>query len=375
MSDSKKTTIVIASVLKPVDDSRMYEKIGLSLALAGQYDVHIIGCVTEAAPDARLSQHPFPPFARISLRRMFAPLLIFIRSLRLKPRVFIATTHELLFPAMFLKMFIRCRVIYDVQENYYWNILYTPAFPLLAKPFLALYVRAKETLSAPYVDHFFLAERGYEKEMKFPRNRKTILENKVRVDRALQKTAVPLTSKKTIDLLFSGTLAPTTGVFTAIDLAVKLHVIDERIRLTIIGYAAQTKVLEKIRMLIHPRPFIELIAHDRPVPHAQIFDHIRKADFGVISYEVNPSTMNSIPTKLYEYLGLRLPILLTSHRPWVDFCYPWNAAVVFDAHHPDAAGVYKQMMSQTFYTSEPTEVYWQSEEERLLSVVHSVAEG
>ena len=44
MADSKKSTVVIASVLKPVDDSRMYEKIGLTLAESGRYDVHVIGC-------------------------------------------------------------------------------------------------------------------------------------------------------------------------------------------------------------------------------------------------------------------------------------------------------------------------------------------
>ena len=44
MADSKKSTVVIASVLKPVDDSRMYEKIGLTLAGSGRYDVHVIGC-------------------------------------------------------------------------------------------------------------------------------------------------------------------------------------------------------------------------------------------------------------------------------------------------------------------------------------------
>ena len=371
MPDSNKSTIVIASVLKPVDDSRLYEKIGLSLAATGKYNVHIIGCASGKTDNPSVCQHPFKPFGRISFRRFFASWMIIFKTLRLKPDLFIFATHELLYTAMILKVVTRCRVIYDVQENYYWNILYTPAFPLLIKPFVALYVRGKETLTAPSVNHFFLAERGYEHELKFPGNNFTILENKVRIAPEERMKSLPA-GRDTIQLIFSGTLAETTGIFTAIDLAVKLHVIDDRFRLTIIGYCSQRQVLEKIRLLINPRPFIELIARDSPVPHSEIFSAIKRSDFGMVTYQINPSTMNSIPTKLYEYLGFKLPILLVNHKPWVDFCSPCEAAVVFDPAHFDASAIYREMMSHTFYTADISQVYWETEEAKLLSAVQKV---
>ena len=372
MSDSRKTTIVIASILKPVDDSRLYEKIGLSLAETGKYDVHIIGIRSQDGGEAKVIRHGVRPFGRLNIRRLFASWRILFTTLRLKPGLFIIATHELLYVAMMVKLFTKSRVIYDVQENYYWNILYTPAFPLLLKPFVALYVRGKETLTARFVDHFFLAEKGYKSELKFPGARATLLENKVRILPPDRKVPQDLKAKGTIHLLFSGTIAETTGIFTAIDLAVKLHVIDERIRLTIIGYSAQKKVLERVRLLITPRPFIELIVGDSPVPHAEIFRRIRESDFGLICYQINPSTMNSIPTKLYEYLGFGLPILLVNHKPWLDYCFPYNASVVFDATHFDAAQIYREMTGRTFYTTHPTDVYWKSEEPRLLGVVESL---
>lgn len=375
MPDSSKSTIVIASVLKPVDDSRLYEKIGLTLAGAGKYQVHIIACDSVKTDNPKIIQHAFKPFRRVSLGRLLAPWRILFKTLKLKPDIFMIATHELLYLAMFLKAIRKCRIIYDVQENYYWNILYTPAFPHLVKPFVALYVRGKETITAKYVDHFFLAERGYDQEMKFQGSRSTVLENKVRIAEAERKTPSPVHLKTTINLIFSGTLAETTGVFTAIDLAVKLHVLDERIRVTIIGFCAQPRLLEKIRLLIKPRRFIQLIARDSPVPHGEIFKHIRKADFGLITYEINPSTMNSIPTKLYEYLGFKLPILLVNHKPWVDYCQPYSAAVVFEGHHFDAAAVYDEMVRRTFYTAEPTAVYWETEEPKLLEVVEAMAKG
>ena len=372
MADSDKSTVVIASVLKPVDDSRMYEKIGLTLAESGEFHVHVIGCASARSNHENVTQHPFRPFRRISLGRLLAPLRILFATLRLNPDIFIFSTHELLYVAMFLKITRKCRVIYDVQENYYWNILYTTAFPLLFRPFVALYVRGKEALSARYIDHFLLAEKGYERELSFPGNRYTVIENKVRIDEGEIKLPAEFGTRKKINLIFSGTLAETTGVFTAIDLAVKLHVIDDRFRMTIIGFCSQPGVLEKIRLLIKPRAFIKLIVRDRPVPHAEIFKHIHMADFGLVTYQINPSTMNSIPTKLYEYLGFHLPILLVNHKPWVDYCQPCNAAVVFDAANYDAGVLYREMMERSFYTTEPSEVYWDYEVHKLLAIVRKL---
>jgi glycosyltransferase involved in cell wall biosynthesis len=372
MPDSKKSTIVIASVLKPIDDSRMYEKIGISLASTGAYQVHIIGRESAAIQNSKVIQHPIKTFRRVSLGRVIAPWRIMLKTLRLKPDVLIIATHELLCLALFMKFVQKCRIIYDVQENYYWNILYTAAFPQLIKPFIALYVRGKENMTARYVDHFFLAEKGYEQELKFVNKKYTILENKVRIDDTSAKTPVPLKSKTKINLIFSGTLAENTGVFTAIDVAAKLHVIDERFSFTIIGFCSQQSVLDKLRLALKPRPFIELITSESPVPHSEIFKHIKKADFGFITYQVNPSTMNSIPTKLYEYLGFNLPILLVNHKPWVDFCHPYSAAIVFDPGHFDAGHIYREMMEKTFYTAEPTSVYWETEETKLLEVVRNL---
>src|SRR5688500_374324 len=119
MADSKKCIIVIASVLKPIDDSRMYEKIGLTLANSGKYHVHVIGCDSAKTEKPDIIQHAFRPFTRVSVGRLLAPWRILFLTLRLKPRIFMVATHELLYLALFLKMATKCRIIYDVQENYY----------------------------------------------------------------------------------------------------------------------------------------------------------------------------------------------------------------------------------------------------------------
>ena len=51
----KKQRIVLASVLKPVDDTRMFEKIGKSLAREPKYEISIYGYPSNKPPHILLS--------------------------------------------------------------------------------------------------------------------------------------------------------------------------------------------------------------------------------------------------------------------------------------------------------------------------------
>jgi glycosyltransferase involved in cell wall biosynthesis len=370
MQEEKKRTIVIASILKPVDDTRMYGKIAQTLSALPHTTVHVIGFPSAHQQDGSIIRHPLKKFGRISLARIKSRFTVLKICLTLRPDIFITTTHELLGVGLLLKILTRCRLVYDIQENYYRNILYTTTFPLLLRPLIALAVRLKEVVTSIFVDHFFLAERGYENELRFLPSRKTILENKIkRPDHDIVRK--PVSEEETIQLLFSGTLAEITGVFTAIELAIKLHDHDARIRLHIIGYAAQTDVLIRIRNKINPCPFIELTGGDDLVPHDQIIQSIIQSDFGIIAYPPNPATEQSVPTKLYEYLGYRLPILLIDHPEWQAYCARSQAAIVFNPGHINAVAILQQMLSQRFYTSPVDDVFWNSEEMKLIDAISS----
>jgi len=367
MQERKKRRIVIASVLKPIDDTRMYEKMGKSLATF--YEVHIIGHASICQPvDVPIHFHPSPLFKRLSIKRWLVRWQMLKAIAKLKPDLLIITTHELLLTALLCKL-TGCRIIYDVQENYYRNIRYTAAFPKIVRPLLALYVRCKEYLAAPFIDHFFLAEKGYTQELQFPRKRFTILENKLKRPFLQQHQR-----KRVNDLhfLFTGTLAETTGIFIAIDLIEKLYCEDPSVRLTIIGYCAQLATLEKLRSQIANKPYILLKGGDILVPHAEILKEIESASIGIVAYPFNPSTTHSVPTKLYEYLGYQLPILLIDHISWKAICEPYHAAVVFNAHSPDIRNILTEIRTIEFYTAIPHDVYWESEEVKLLDVVHKL---
>lgn len=366
----KKQRIVLASVLKPVDDTRMFEKIGKSLSSNSSYQIFIIGYPSKHPPvDPEIKFITHPNFVRLSLRRVLTPLVILEKTFEVRPDVLIVNTHELLIVAVFNRIFFGTKIIYDLQENYYRNILWTNAFPPLIKHLLAIWVRSKETLLSGLFHLFFLAEKGFEKEMKFFRNKSVVLENKSLLPHGFTRTK----SSETIRLLFSGTISESTGVFHAIHLATALHQLDYSVRLLIIGYCSLASTLKALHLAIQDKPFITLTGGDQLVPHQEIIDQISKADFGIIYYPLSPHIENKVPTKLFEYLAARLPMLIQNHESWRLLCEQYQAAIPIEFDLPiDVARLLQKMKQTYFYTTTPKDVYWQSEEKKLIDSIEKV---
>ena len=176
--EREKRRIVIASILKPVDDTRMFGKMGVSLASTGTWQVSIIGFPTTVPSYPGIEFIQLKSFTRLSLGRWLAKWKVLVEAWRRKPALFIFSTHELLIPALILKVMRSSFIVYDVRENFYRNIAHSEGLPTLLRWPLAMLVRLKEKLLAPAVDHFLLAEKGYEQEFRFHRGGWTVIENK-----------------------------------------------------------------------------------------------------------------------------------------------------------------------------------------------------
>lgn len=368
MQEREKRRIVIASILKPTDDTRMSEKIGATLYRSGLYEVTVMGYSSSGKSMDGLKVLPIGAFPRLSYARWWARWQVLHLSLAIRPEVFIFSTYELLFPAIFLKVILGTRIIYDVRENYYRNILHSEGLPRWLRWPLAVVVRFLEKITAPAIDYFFLAEKGYEKEFRFHRGGWIVLENKatpVQV-RSAKKEGNPFR------LLFSGTLSESTGVFRAIKLAEALHRDNKDITLTIAGYASTPDLRDRIRREAFGHSFIQLIGIDALVPHSKILELIQASHAGIISYERVPHMENCIPTKLFEYLQASLPILTEPHWPWVARFEYGQPFLPVDFEKPDAKSILNTLAHSPFYTSPLPDVEWSSEEPKLLAAIKSL---
>lgn len=367
--EREKRRIVIASILKPVDDTRMLEKIGLSLARKDGFDVSIIGyATTSPSVNTNIRLISLGHFPRLSLRRWLSKWVVLRKAWALQPTHFIFTTHELILPAIILKVAIGTHIIYDVRENFYRNIRNSESLPWLARIPLAMLVRFKEKLLAPTIDHFFLAEKAYEKEFRFHRGGWTVLENKALIPAGLTRTKIPGKTR----LLFSGTLCESTGVFRAIQLGKQLHAQDPNVTLTIAGYASIHSVRDRIAFEAANSPFIQLVGVNVLVPHEEIVKQIFNADAGIIAYSSASHTENSVPTKLFEYLTSALPIILENKWPWIQQYEGIQPFITCDFLNLNPASLLASLKSNVFYTTPATDASWKSEEPKLLTAIKNI---
>jgi len=337
----------------------MFEKLAMSLAGNCDFEIYVIGQASKAITAHQGIQFiGLNPVNRLAIGRWLLSLRILLKTIKVKPKLLIANTHELLIVSIANRILFGTRIVYDIQENYYRNILYGEAFPWYLRRPLALWVRFKEKITSPLLHHFILAEKSYEKELTFIGNRYTILENKTVPPKAISRPSI---SKK-INLLFSGTIAESTGIFEAITLAEKLHQKDNRIHLTIIGYCALTSTREKVTEAISGKPWVTLKGLNHLVPHQEVLAEIITANFGIIYYPPSPHTEGSVPTKVYEYMAYQLPILTWQNQGFSQWVNLNKAGLVVD----DPECSLPAMIGEKFYPHPIEGLEWEDEKFRRL---------
>lgn len=366
MQERKKKKIVIASVLKPVDETRMYGKMATSLARIG-HEVHVYGRTGSGVqPNSNILLHEHTLRGRLSLKRLLIAWQLLRKWLVLKPEVLIICSHELLFAALFYKSLKPVKLIYDVQENYYLNILHTTAFPVVIRWLLGTYVRLKEKIGAPFIDHYFLAEYVYAEQLNFIKSTYSIIPNTVPRPELLR-----LKNHGYSQWLFSGTLAETTGVYKVIELVKALQALDASMRLTICGFAPSTQEQRRIRTLCAGVDYISLKGIESPVAHMEIVEAIQQADIGFIYYPPAPHTAGRIPTKFYEYSSLNLSILTWRNQAIANMVIDFGLGWVLDDKE-NTAEILAQIRQLPSKKPLPADHFWEFTEKQLFQVIDSL---
>ncbi len=365
-----KKVIAILSVLKPVDDTRNFEKIARSIGNTNKYDINIIGFSTKNIPHhPNIRFYPVFSFQRMCLKRLSVPFTVFRKLVKLRPELIIVTCAELLTVIYLYKILFGCKVIYDIQENYYRNIIYTNVYPGFIKYPLAFAIRLIEQFGRPFINKYFLAEKIYSEQLLFTKGKSIILENKVIMHENLQ--IIRPTMNDTITFVYTGTIAEHYGIFEAIQFIKQIHDINRNVELIIIGFAPDREVYKKIIAATKNYDFINIKGGDRLIPHNQIINQLLKADFCLMPYQQNQSTAGRIPTKLYECLSLEMPVVISHNTAWNDLVRQNNAGIIHDfTSNLIPEDILKHV---TYYGNNLSSNYlWKNEEIKLIKVIEEL---
>ena len=363
--------IVIASVLKPLTDVRHYHKIGLSLANGLECKVFILARDSNPLPNHSDIFFNALTSSKISfIERVLAPFRFYFQLLKIRPKVLIVCTHELLVPAVLYKLFFQVRVIYDVQENYYLNIQSNETYPGLIRTVLSNYVRLKETVTSRFMYRFWLAEECYLTELQFLSSKADVFENKSLFSQ--QVFSKCLKDKQKINFLFSGTIAIENGVLDALAFVKAYHQVDPLVRLTIVGCCHSISLLAQLQDYVKDCSFVTLKIDSTPIDYEFIKEEMFKADLGLICYKPQANFTNKIPTKLFEYLSVGMPMLISNNSKWRGICDRFNAGVSFNIENFSIADIRELLLNKRFYeNTESTREYtsWKFLEKDLIDSI------
>src|SRR5690606_18589829 len=153
----------------------------------------------------------------------------------------------------------------------------------------------------------------------------------------------------------------------AIDFTKKISNIHPEIRLTIVGYAADPGLFKRLIEASKGNTFIQLKASNTPVPHKTILNEYAKADFALLPYQPDKSIENCLPTKIWEYMAYKIPMIIQDHKYWVDYPHASDSCIAIDYKNFENSRILAQMLSKKFYQKGAfKDIYWENEELTLL---------
>ncbi|HAI74903.1 MAG TPA: hypothetical protein DCM08_01535 [Microscillaceae bacterium] len=377
---------VWASVLKPADDGRLYQKMGLTLRevfAGGQF--HFVGSArqTHDQPEGVVF-HPIYSFSRRSLRRLLANVQFGWLLWRVRPDWIVVATVELLPAVVLYRCFSRCRVVYDVQENYALNVLHTSVYPRWMRRPLAWLLRLVEYAASFWLSGYILAERCYAHQLQ-----KLIAQKPWVVVENTCLPCVPLPqhrlqpegqSAAPIVCLLSGTLSPSYGTEQALLFFERLQASCPQVWLWVVGYCPEPSYRPRLKQRLAALPQTKWEGIDYFVPQARIQACYTQAHWAWLPYPVHGAFAERIPSKLFDCVAFQLPVLMAENEHWqafldsfptkVGLCVPFAQADTFD--YAEWVATWQQT---AFFTNsfDPAPVLWSETAPRLVAFFQKLA--
>ncbi|MDW8302527.1 MAG: glycosyltransferase [Bacteroidia bacterium] len=303
--------------MNPPLHPRIFYKHSLSLQKAG-YQVQVIG-LNSTPEQVEYFQNDIhclalPHFdrsnfyARYQRRRKIQNII-----LSDKPDIVHLHTPELLPICAALKK-QGIKVIYDVHENYAKNIRFAKYYPQYLKPFLLQYLRYCQSFVHKYVDAVIYAEQSYDNYLQFKSDRVFYVLNAyqpIEPAKSYELNFNPDTYE--LILLYTGNIAKEWGILNALK-TWKLLQKRYKTALVIAGSGIFTDI--PIHSDIYVYPHQNYLPYEHIVRLLTEMGKVKEKVLGLMLYEPLPNIMECLPTKWFEFVYYRIPILYTANTYW-----------------------------------------------------------
>ena len=248
-----------------------------------------------------------------------------------KPDIIQIHDPELIPLGWFLKLFGRAKVIYDTAENYTAYMKQKYFLPAPVRSCLSFAMNAVETSAAKLFDAIITADRGTSEIFVRRGARQVVTLHNFPVLSLFDIPPVP-DSAKEYDLVYHGSI-PKYHLEVAFEVASELKRRGRKTRWLFFGHFHDhdwaNGELERLELT-------DSFDIRGKVDHSQVAPLVAQARIGFIPLPDMPKFQQNIPMKLFEFMTLRMPTVLSDLPPSRPFAGDGKAAIMVPPENTQA---------------------------------------
>ena len=295
----------ITTVHKPFD-TRIYYKECLSLMMAG-YDVKIIAPHDKKEIINKIEILPIPKPRNRFYRMFLLPFIALRTALKYEASLYHLHDPELLFIGLILKSLGK-KVIYDIHENYFEDILTSDTKEWIPKSFkyiVSNFYKKLEIFIAKKIDALIAATPNIYDNFSKVNNNTIYVCNYPDVE---ELNKIPTDwSRKENAACYIGRISENRGIFKIIEAISKID-----IKLLLAGEFSNKLQRKKVSEMDGWQKVIEF----GYVHRGEIINILSKAKVGLVILYPIKSYIESLPIKMFEYLAAGIPVIASNFPLW-----------------------------------------------------------
>jgi glycosyltransferase involved in cell wall biosynthesis len=305
--------VCMLTSVHPVWDTRIYHREARSLAQAG-YQVTLIATgVNSQKTSIKNVEVVGLERSKWRLGRTLNWPPSMKEALKTKADIYHFHDPDLLFVGFLLQKYTGRPVIYDCHEPYEAKILDRQWLPKLSRPVVSIIYRV---LERQIVNHLSAVIVPNDRQLlRYPDA--TLVRNLPRRELVLPEPRQQQPNSRQI--IYIGLINEVRGVWNMLKAVNKVSTPDSE--LVLIGRIDTRKLEQKINAYINTHSLEQRVNLMGFIPHESLLKYLASATVGLIPFGDVPSLRIAIPTKLFEYMALGLPVVasdLPPIRPFIE---------------------------------------------------------
>lgn len=273
------------------------------------------------------------------LSRFFVIPQAIITILKIRPQICHFHDYELIFALPFIRLFSRCKIIYDVHESYPEMAMESKKFNHRLRSLLGKLVDISEMILSRLADHIITSDDNIADRFKDNHSHVTTIFNYPRLSIFIpdKKKLSHLTKryKNKTPIIYQGGISLDRGLFKMFEAMKILKQKRPDIILLMVGKMSD-ELLNQSREYIRNFGLQNNIDIVGWVPHEDIVNYIHVSKIGLVPLLPTKKFLKNIPIKQFEYMACGIPVLGADLPPIASYINSSGCGRVFDSTNPHA---------------------------------------